>query len=74
MNNISNPYNGSIAYANCKRGLVILTELRAKEYNSKNYTFNSMHPGWADTPGVVTALPVFLQNHKTYIKNSRRRC
>ncbi|MBK9352737.1 MAG: SDR family NAD(P)-dependent oxidoreductase [Bacteroidetes bacterium] len=68
LNNISNPYNGSIAYANCKRGLVILTELWAKEYNSKNYTFNSMHPGWADTPGVVTALPVFYKITKHILR------
>jgi NAD(P)-dependent dehydrogenase (short-subunit alcohol dehydrogenase family) len=68
LNNISNPYNGSVAYANCKRGLVILTELWAKEYNLENYTFNSMHPGWADTPGVVTALPIFYKLTKPILR------
>lgn len=52
-------YNGSIAYARSKRALTVLTELWADEWQSRNIVVNSMHPGWADTPGVQTALPGF---------------
>jgi NAD(P)-dependent dehydrogenase (short-subunit alcohol dehydrogenase family) len=52
-------YEGSKAYARAKRGLVIITELWAKKFKEKGVTINSMHPGWADTPGVVSALLYF---------------
>ena len=55
----ANGYNGSIAYARSKRALTVLTELWADEWQSRNIVVNSMHPGWADTPGVQTALPGF---------------
>ena len=50
-------YNGSVAYARAKRALTVLTELWAKAWAEQNIAVNSMHPGWADTPGVQTALP-----------------
>jgi NAD(P)-dependent dehydrogenase (short-subunit alcohol dehydrogenase family)/carbon monoxide dehydrogenase subunit G len=52
-------YNGSLAYARTKRALVILTELWAEELRDRNVVVHSMHPGWADTPGVATSLPAF---------------
>jgi NAD(P)-dependent dehydrogenase (short-subunit alcohol dehydrogenase family)/uncharacterized protein YndB with AHSA1/START domain len=52
-------YSGSVAYARAKRGLMILTEEWARRWARDGIVVNAMHPGWADTPGVVTALPQF---------------
>lgn len=52
-------YDGSRAYAQAKRGLMILTELWAGELAGSGVVVNAMHPGWADTPGVQGSLPGF---------------
>jgi NAD(P)-dependent dehydrogenase (short-subunit alcohol dehydrogenase family) len=54
-------YDGSTAYARAKRGLVILTELWAESLKDGGVVVNSMHPGWADTPGVSSSLPTFYR-------------
>lgn len=54
-------YNGSMAYAEAKRGMMILTQLWSKALENTSITVNAMHPGWADTPGVADALPGFHQ-------------
>jgi NAD(P)-dependent dehydrogenase (short-subunit alcohol dehydrogenase family)/carbon monoxide dehydrogenase subunit G len=52
-------YDGSLAYARAKRGLMVLTERWAGELAGDGITVHAMHPGWADTPGVRTSLPGF---------------
>ena len=52
-------YSGSVAYARAKRGLMILTEEWARRWATDGIVVNAMHPGWADTPGVLAALPAF---------------
>ena len=52
-------YSGSAAYARAKRGLMILTEEWAARWRAEGIVVNAMHPGWADTPGVESALPAF---------------
>ena len=52
-------YSGSTAYARAKRGLMIVTEAWAKRWADESIVVNAMHPGWADTPGVESALPEF---------------
>jgi dehydrogenase/reductase SDR family member 12 len=53
-------YDPPSFYAHSKRCEVILTELWAeREPPESNVSFHSMHPGWADTPGVETSLPRF---------------
>jgi len=52
-------YSGSVAYARAKRGLMILTEEWARRWAKDSIVVNAMHPGWADTPGVVEGLPEF---------------
>ncbi|MFT7286031.1 MAG: dehydrogenase/reductase SDR family protein 12 [Halieaceae bacterium] len=52
-------YAGATAYARCKRALTVVTEEWAKDWADAGITVNAMHPGWADTPGVETALPAF---------------
>jgi NAD(P)-dependent dehydrogenase (short-subunit alcohol dehydrogenase family) len=52
-------YSGSVAYARAKRGLMILTGEWARRWKDDGIAVNAMHPGWADTPGVASALPEF---------------
>ena len=65
----SDKYNGSIAYARAKRALTVLTELWAEAWADHNIVVNSMHPGWADTPGVQTALPGFRRVTKRALRS-----
>jgi NAD(P)-dependent dehydrogenase (short-subunit alcohol dehydrogenase family) len=55
-------YDGVRAYAETKRAQVVLSELWAEALAEDGTTVNSMHPGWADTPGVARSLPLF---HRT---------
>ena len=52
-------YTGTAAYARTKRGQVILTEMWAEQLHGTGVVVNSMHPGWASTPGVSDSLPGF---------------
>ena len=52
-------YNGSKQYALAKRAQVTLAEMWAQRVDRQHVVFHSMHPGWADTPGVREALPAF---------------
>jgi NAD(P)-dependent dehydrogenase (short-subunit alcohol dehydrogenase family) len=52
-------YKGSEAYARCKRAQVVLAEEWTRRLLDSGVTVNTMHPGWADTPGIRTALPGF---------------
>ncbi|MBG09461.1 MAG: hypothetical protein CME68_11935 [Halobacteriovoraceae bacterium] len=61
-------YNGSVAYARAKRGLVTLSEVWAKEWASDFINVNSMHPGWADTPGVAESLPKFYKFMEPHLR------
>jgi NAD(P)-dependent dehydrogenase (short-subunit alcohol dehydrogenase family) len=54
-------YDGAVAYARTKRAQVILTELWAEKLRDRGIVVHSMHPGWADTPGVSTSLPRFYK-------------
>jgi NAD(P)-dependent dehydrogenase (short-subunit alcohol dehydrogenase family) len=50
-------YGGSKQYAIAKRAQVTLTEMWATR--EPQTEFMSMHPGWADTPGVQESIPGF---------------
>ena len=52
-------YDGTTAYARAKRAQVTLTELLAERLKPDHIAVHSMHPGWADTPGVARSLPLF---------------
>ncbi|MFK7831097.1 MAG: SDR family NAD(P)-dependent oxidoreductase [Congregibacter sp.] len=52
-------YAGAAAYAQCKRALTVVGEEWSKAWAPQGIAVNSMHPGWADTPGVESALPAF---------------
>uniref|UniRef100_A0A2P2J6W2 Dehydrogenase/reductase SDR family member 12 n=2 Tax=Rhizophora mucronata TaxID=61149 RepID=A0A2P2J6W2_RHIMU len=52
-------FNGVEQYARNKRVQVALTEKWAETYKNRGISFYSMHPGWAETPGVAKSLPSF---------------
>jgi NAD(P)-dependent dehydrogenase (short-subunit alcohol dehydrogenase family) len=52
-------YSGSVAYARAKRALMVQTAQWARDWEQDGIVVNAMHPGWADTPGVESALPAF---------------
>ena len=52
-------YNGSKQYALAKRAQVTLNEMWSERVERRSVVFHSMHPGWADTPGVEESLPTF---------------
>lgn len=53
-------YDGVRAYARTKRLQVVVADLLAERHRGEYATF-SMHPGWADTPGVTDSLPGFAK-------------
>ncbi|MCB1706198.1 MAG: SDR family NAD(P)-dependent oxidoreductase [Halioglobus sp.] len=62
-------YSGSTAYARQKRALMVLTKLWAKQWRTDGITVNAMHPGWADTPGVQDALPLFRKMTRPVLRS-----
>ncbi len=65
------PFDGVTAYAQTKRAEVVLTELWAERLKDAVITVNSMHPGWADTPGVQQSLPRFWRFTKNRLRTPR---
>lgn len=52
-------FKGATGYARSKRIQVALTPVLARRWAPSGIGVYSMHPGWADTPGVTTSLPGF---------------
>jgi dehydrogenase/reductase SDR family protein 12 len=52
-------YDGVTAYARAKRAQVVLSHEWFRRFASIGLASYAMHPGWADTPGVVSGLPGF---------------
>lgn len=52
-------FGGSAFYAHAKRLQVILASELDRRHRDEGVTVSAMHPGWADTPGVVDSLPGF---------------
>ncbi len=59
LQSIAPPYDGALAYARAKRAQVALAREWATRLAGRGTIVHAMHPGWADTPGVVEALPRF---------------
>ncbi len=62
-------YDGAVAYARAKRGLVALNEYWAETVPGVD--FHAMHPGWAATPGVARSLPAFNRRMGRRMRDSR---
>ena len=54
-------YKGATAYARTKRMQVAFTPPLARRLASDGVAVHSVHPGWADTPGVTGSLPGFAR-------------
>jgi dehydrogenase/reductase SDR family member 12 len=63
-------YNGVYAYAVHKRGQAELVKYWQKQHGARGLRFYVMHPGWADTDGVKTAMPNFRRILKSVLRNS----
>lgn len=59
-------FDGTYSYAHQKRQQVIMTEQWAKKFPEIH--FYCMHPGWADTPSVRTAMPDFYSTFKNRLR------
>ena len=56
---IDGDYKPATAYARSKRIQVSLLPFLAERWRPRDVSVHAMHPGWADTPGVVDSLPGF---------------
>jgi dehydrogenase/reductase SDR family protein 12 len=65
-------YSGAAAYARAKRGLMILTQEWAQRWQAQGVVVNAMHPGWADTPGVVDSLPDFYRLTRRWLRTPQQ--
>ena len=61
-------YDGTRQYAIAKRAQVTLNELWALRQTDTGISFHSMHPGWADTPGVASSIPRFRMLTKPILR------
>lgn len=59
VQSLTGEWDGVRAYARAKRAQVELNAEWAERV--PNVTFAAMHPGWAETPGVLSSLPTFAQ-------------
>ena len=65
-------FDGSVAYARTKRAEVILTEELARTLDGSGVVVHSMHPGWADTPGVRSSLPRFYRLMRPLLRTAEQ--
>lgn len=63
-------YHPAAFYAHTKRCEVVLTELWAERLRGSGVSVHSMHPGWADTPGVQTSLPRFRKLMRPLLRDA----
>ena len=61
-------YDGPTAYAQAKRGLVILAEEWARQWADSGISVHAMHPGWVDTPGLERSLPAFYRQLRFWLR------
>lgn len=66
----SGEYSPPVAYARTKRMQVHLAEAWARELAAEGISVHSMHPGWADTPGVQTSLPGFRKVTGPFLRSA----
>ncbi|KAK6195826.1 hypothetical protein SNE40_001177 [Patella caerulea] len=63
-------FDGTMVYAQNKRQQVVMTEIYATKYPSIH--FSCMHPGWADTPAVRSAMPSFYEKMKDRLRSAEQ--
>ncbi|MGZ4493738.1 MAG: SDR family NAD(P)-dependent oxidoreductase [Nocardioides sp.] len=65
-------YSGTSAYARTKRVQVELLPLLQQRWGGHGVTVSAMHPGWADTPGVTSSLPLFAKVVGPALRNAHQ--
>ncbi len=63
-------YQPSVAYARSKRTQVSLLPILDQRWGPHGVDVHAMHPGWADTPGVVDSLPGFHKLTKRILRDA----
>ncbi len=63
-------YKPATAYARSKRIQVSILPNLVQRWRPRDVSANAMHPGWADTPGVVESLPGFHKVTKRILRDS----
>ena len=62
------PFSGAKAYAYAKRAMHVFSVGLNTELRDRDIRIHCMHPGWADTPGVLTSLPGFHRITKRWLR------
>lgn len=63
-------YDGIRTYARTKRMQVVLANAWAERLAATDVHVASMHPGWADTPGVAADLPTFQKVTRPLLRDT----
>jgi dehydrogenase/reductase SDR family member 12 len=63
-------YDGVKVYARTKRMQVVLANAWAERLAGTGVRVASMHPGWAETPGVTESLPTFDKVMRPLLRNA----
>jgi dehydrogenase/reductase SDR family protein 12 len=53
------PFDGPVVYSRTKRAEMAICQEWADQLRGSGIVVHAMHPGWADSPGIRTALPGF---------------
>ncbi len=64
-------FDGPSFYAHTKRAEVALAEIWAERLADLGISCHSMHPGWADTPGLARSLPRFHRFMRPLLRDAR---
>jgi dehydrogenase/reductase SDR family member 12 len=70
MESTAGEYEGIRAYARTKRMQVVLADAWAERLSGTDVRVESMHPGWAATPGVAESLPTFQKFTRPFLRDA----
>ena len=70
LESASGDYDGVRVYARTKRMQVVLADAWAERSAGTDVRVESMHPGWAETPGVATSLPTFQKFTRPLLRDT----
>lgn len=70
MESAEGEYEGIRAYARTKRMQVVLADAWAERLAGTDVRVESMHPGWAETPGVAESLPTFQKVTRPFLRDA----
>lgn len=65
-------YSGATAYARSKRIQVAIAPILQSRWREAGVAVHAMHPGWADTPGVASSLPLFQKLTKPVLRDAEQ--